>query len=81
MLFTSNRTGLLPLSRLIVKRDGISLERGWVEAALAKLRPYSLIAEDRSAADAMRETPTMSATITDVFFIDSLGNAKVSDAA
>jgi hypothetical protein len=44
-------------------------DRGWLAAAISKLRPYALIADDKMAVDMIRETPTTSATITDVFFI------------
>ncbi len=67
---TSNRIGL-PLSpslKSTVKPGGM-LCRGWLAAANSKLRPYALIADDKMAADMIRETPAMSTTITDVFFI------------
>ena len=55
--------------RSSVKLDGMLNDRGWLAAAISKLRPYALIADDKMAVDMIRETPTTSATITDVFFI------------
>jgi len=44
-------------------------DRGSLAAAISKLRPYDLMADDKMAADMISETPMMSATIMDVFFI------------
>ena len=69
-MVTSNRIGL-PLSlnlKSSVKPDGND-NLGSLAAAISKLRPYDLMAADRMAADMIGETPTTSATITDVFFI------------
>ena len=72
MVVTSNRIGL-PLSdnlRSSVKLDGNDQALGWLDAAISKLRPYDLMADDKMAADMISETPKTSATITDVFFIN-----------
>lgn len=66
----SKRRGLWPPSKLTVKREGISTARGVLEATLSKLRPYSLMAEDKKAVETISEIPATSATITDVFFIN-----------
>jgi hypothetical protein len=71
LVLTSNRIGL-PLSdnlRSSVKPDGSDQLLGSLAAAISKLRPYDLMAEDNRAADMIIETPRTSATITDVFFI------------
>jgi len=52
-----------------MKLDGNAHALGWLAAAISRLRPYDLIADDNRAADIINETPTMSATITDMFFI------------
>jgi len=70
LVVTSNRIGL-PLSlnlKSSVKPAGIE-NLGWLAAATSKLRPYDLMADDNMDADMISETPTTSATITDVFFI------------
>jgi hypothetical protein len=67
---TLNRIGW-PLSLNLksrLKADGND-NLGWFAAATSKLRPYDLMADDKMAADMISETPTTSATITDVFFI------------
>jgi hypothetical protein len=67
---TLNRIGL-PLSLNLksrVKPDGND-NLGSLAAAISKLRPYDLMADDNKAADMISETPTTRATITDVFFI------------
>jgi hypothetical protein len=67
---TSNRIGLPPSLNLksSVKPDGND-NLGSLAAATSKLRPYDLMASDKMDADMISETPTTSATITDVFFI------------
>ena len=71
-MVTSNRIGL-PLSLNLksnVMLDGIFMDvRGWLFAALSKLRPYDSMADDKMNTDITSETPQMSATTTDVFFI------------
>ena len=70
-MVTSNRIGL-PLSlnlKSSVKLDGNDQLLGSLAAAISKLRPYDLMADDKMAADMISETPMTSATITDVFFI------------
>jgi hypothetical protein len=75
LVLTSNRIGL-PLSdnlRSSVKLDGNDQVLGSLEAAISKLRPYALMADDKMAADMMSETPATSETITEVFFIKCRG--------
>jgi hypothetical protein len=70
-VLTSNRIGL-PLSdnlKSSVKLDGNDQLLGSLAAAISKLRPYDLMADDKMAADIISETPKTSATIMDVFFI------------
>jgi hypothetical protein len=71
---TSNRIGLPLLLNLksSVKLDGNDQLLGWLEAAISKLRPYDLMAEETMAVEMMSEAPQTSATITDVFFIKCL---------
>ncbi len=69
LLLTSKRRGALPLSSFSVMVEGMLFARGWAAAALSKLRPYSLIADDRIATEMMREMPATSATMTDVLFM------------
>jgi hypothetical protein len=70
-VLTSNRIGL-PSSdnlRSSVKLDGNDQLLGSLFAAISRLRPYDLMADDKMAADMISETPATSATIMDVFFI------------
>ena len=71
LVVTSKRIGL-PLSlnlKSSVKLDGNDQLLGSLDAAISKLRPYDLMADDNMAADMISETPMTSATIMDVFFI------------
>jgi hypothetical protein len=71
LVVTSNCIGLPLLLNLksSVKLDGNDQLLGWLAAAISKLRPYDLMADDKMAADMISEAPTTSATIMDVFFI------------
>ena len=68
---TSNRIGLPLLLNLksSVKLDGNDQLLGALAAAISKLCPYDLMADDIMADEMITETPMTSATITDVVFI------------
>jgi len=68
---TSNRIGLPLLLNLksSVKLEGNDQLLGSLAAAISKLRPYDLMADDTMADEMISETPMTSATITDVIFM------------